>query len=114
MNSCRRSVILVWASANLTLSLVQGGTVHYNPVPQLHQQTVIKNVAPTALTVTTRTLTENDKLVQEQTKAYVITRFTEITVNGQRATLAQLKPGMRVSVTLGSDPLTAARIVANG
>jgi hypothetical protein len=47
-------------------------------------------------------------------KTLTITSFTEIIVNGQKATAAELKPGMAVSVTLGTDPLKASRIVATG
>jgi hypothetical protein len=48
------------------------------------------------------------------TRAFTITQFTEITVNGQRATIATLKPGMTVSVTIGVDPTQASRINATG
>ena len=41
-----------------------------------------------------------------------ITQFTEITVNGRKATAAELKPGMTVNVTLGTDPSKASRINA--
>jgi hypothetical protein len=35
-------------------------------------------------------------------------------VNGQRANIADLKPGMTVNVTIGVDPSRAARINATG
>jgi hypothetical protein len=35
-------------------------------------------------------------------------------VNGQRATLADLKPGMTMTVTIGTDPTHASRINAEG
>jgi hypothetical protein len=47
-------------------------------------------------------------------KTLGITQFTEITVNGQKATVAELKPGMNVTVTLGTDPTKASRINATG
>jgi len=47
-------------------------------------------------------------------KTLGITQFTEITVNGVKATAADLKPGMNVTVTLGTDPTKAARINATG
>ncbi len=40
------------------------------------------------------------------------TTTTSITVNGLKATLADLKPGMRVDVTQGLDRATAATIAA--
>ena len=47
-------------------------------------------------------------------KTLTINQFTEITVNGQKATAAELKPGMAVTVTLGTDPTKASRINATG
>ena len=38
------------------------------------------------------------------TRTFVMTQFTEINVNGLRATAADLKPGMVVNVTIGTDP----------
>ena len=43
-----------------------------------------------------------------------MTQFTEINVNGLRATAADLKPGMAVNVTIGMDPSQASRINASG
>ncbi|HEY0369021.1 MAG TPA: hypothetical protein VGC85_05450 [Chthoniobacterales bacterium] len=64
--------------------------------------TVITSVTPTALTI------QEDQV----TKSFMITPFTEVNVNGQRATVADLKPGMSVSVTLGSDASKLSRIAA--
>ena len=71
------------------------------PVPKAP---IIASVTPTAITVT------EDKT----TKTFTITQFTEINVNGQRATVADVKPGMTVNVTIGMDPSKASRIVASG
>ena len=46
------------------------------------------------------------------TRAFTITQFTEISVNGQRAAIADLKPGMTIDVTIGMDPTHAGRINA--
>ena len=46
------------------------------------------------------------------TKTLTITQFTEINVNGRKATVAELKPGMIVNVTLGTDPSKVSRINA--
>ena len=67
--------------------------------------------APTIADVTANSITVTEK---NTTKTLAITQFTEITVNGQRATAAELKPGMTVSITLGTDPSKASRINATG
>lgn len=71
--------------------------------PPKPRGTVIATVTPESITIT-----EN-----ATTKTFAITRFTEILVKGQRATLADLQPGMAVSVTLASDPTKASRINAS-
>jgi hypothetical protein len=43
---------------------------------------------------------------------YSIGSDTKVTVNGQDSTAADLKVGMKVTVTAGSDPKTAASIAA--
>jgi hypothetical protein len=79
------------------------GTKTFKPKPvPTPQPTVITNVTPTAVTVTD----------EKGTKTYTINQFTEITVNGQRATAADLKPAMTVTLTMGTDPTKASRIVA--
>jgi hypothetical protein len=47
-------------------------------------------------------------------KTLGITQFAEITVNGVKATAAELKPGMNVTITLRTDPTKASRINATG
>ena len=46
-------------------------------------------------------------------KGYRLKAFTDVTINGQKATAAQLKPGMDVVITL-ADPQTASKIAARG
>ena len=67
-----------------------------------HHDTVITSVSADSISIT------EDK----EAKTFKISQFTEVTVRGQKATLADLKPGMAVSVTIGSDPTTAGRIAA--
>ena len=74
-----------------------------SPTPK-YQPPVISSVTENTVTVTQEKLT----------RAFMITRFSEVTVNGQRATIADLKPGMTVSVTIGVDPSQARRGVATG
>ena len=62
-----------------------------------------------SVTGNTITVTEN-----KMTRAFRITQFTEVIVNGQKTTIAELKPGMTVSVTIGVDPTQAARVSASG
>ena len=71
--------------------------------PPIHTPTIA------SVTATSITITE-----AKTTKTLGINQFTEITVNGQKATAAELKPGMGVTVTLGTDPSKASRIVATG
>jgi hypothetical protein len=69
-----------------------------------YQQPVIASVIGNAITVTE----------QNTARTFTVTQFTEITVNGQRAGIADLRPGMTVNVTIGVDPSRAARINATG
>lgn len=64
-------------------------------------KTVVANVSATALTISGNT----------GAKTLNVTPFTEIIVNGQKATLADVKSGMVVDVAL-RDPTTASRITA--
>jgi hypothetical protein len=73
------------------------------PVPTYHGP-VISSVTGNAITVSDG----------KTTKTLTVTQFTEINVNGQRATIADLKPGMTADVTLATDPARAARINAEG
>lgn len=45
-------------------------------------------------------------------KTLAVTPFTEINVNGRKAQVTDLQPGMTVNVTLGTDPSKASRIMA--
>ena len=74
-----------------------------SPAPK-YQTPVISSVTGNTITVT------QDKA----TRAFTITRFSEVMVNGQKATVADLKPGMAVAVTIGVDPTQASRVVATG
>ena len=86
-----------------TTSAFAGGKKKTTP-PRQPQPTLIASVSGNAITVS------DDKI----TRTFVITQFTEINVNGQRATVADLKPGMVVNVTIGTDPTRAGRINASG
>ena len=66
---------------------------------------------PVIASVVGNTITVSE---EKTARTFIITQFTEITVNGQRAAVADLKPGMTVSVTIGVDPTRASRVNATG
>jgi hypothetical protein len=72
--------------------------------PTEQRPPVISNVTANSITVTN----------QKETRTFIVTPFIEINVNGQKGTIADLKSGMRVNVTIGVDPTRAGRIVASG
>ena len=87
----------------LSVSAFAGSKKKPTPPPQ---------APPTTITgVTANSVTISEAKVA---KTLAITQFTEINVNGRRATAADLKPGMTVTVTLGTDPSAASRINATG
>ncbi len=95
------SVLLV---VSMTAPAFAGGKKKKaSPAPKYH--------SPVIASVTGNTITVTE---EKTTRAFTITQFTEITVNGQRATIAELKPGMTVSVTIGMDSSQASRISATG
>ncbi len=95
---------LIAVCALLTVSmppLAQArGRKKRTPAPTPHA-IVIARIGANSITVTD----------ENTTKTVTVTQFTEITVNGRRATFADLKPGMVVSLTLSS-PTQASRITA--
>ena len=69
------------------------------PAPK--QETVISNVTGNSITVTD----------QNTAKTVNVSPLTEVMINGQKGTFADLKPGMAVSLVL-SGPTQASRIIA--
>jgi len=96
-------VSVLLAGITITPAFGKGRKKKVTPAP-VYQAPVISNATGNAITVSD----------QKTTRTFTITRFTEINVNGQRATIADLKPGMTVNVTIGMDPSYASRIVATG
>jgi hypothetical protein len=80
------------------------GVSRKKATPALVQTPVIWSVTATSITISEG----------KTAKTLGISQFREITVNGLKATAAELKPGMNVSVTLGTDPTKAGRINAMG
>jgi hypothetical protein len=97
-------VVLLLTAALATAPVFAGGRKKKSSPTPKYQTPIISSVTANSITVT------QDKV----TRAYTITRFSEVTVNGQKATIADLKPGMAVSVTIGVDPTQASRVVASG
>jgi hypothetical protein len=102
------SSILFFAVIALAINVVTdpvfaGSRKKATPSPEYHPP-VISSVTGNSITVTG----------EKTTRTFIVTQFTEINVNGQRGTIADLKPGMTVSVTIGVDPTRAGRIVATG
>ena len=95
------SICALFICAALTPAHAKAPRKKGSPPPTPHA-TVISSVSGNTITVT------DDK----NAKAITVTPFTEVTLNGQKATLADLKPGMRVELTLSS-PTQASRITAN-
>jgi hypothetical protein len=99
-----RLLVVVWVLlAAIAFSPAFGKSRKKKATPA-YQAPVIASVTANAITVTE----------QKTARTFTVTQFTEITVNGQRASIADLKPGMTVNVTLGMDPTRASRIVATG
>jgi len=96
-------VSVLLAGITITPAFGKGRKKKTTPAPAYHQP-VISSVTGNAITVSE----------QKTTRTFTVSRFTEINVNGQRATIADLKPGMTVNVTIGMDPSYASRIVATG
>ncbi len=108
--SMKESLFLLLVAVCTTLAVITatpafGGSKKKKatPAPKSHPP-IISSVTGNAITVSE----------EKTTRTFIITQFTEINVNGQRATIVDLKPGMTVSVTIGMDPTRASRVVATG
>ena len=100
-------------AACLALSLALPGTSRGGPKPTPRPPfkppyNVIQSVDATAKTLVVGHVNSMDT----STQTYKITQFTDIQVSGDKKTVADLQAGMKVSVTPGSDPGVADRIVA--
>jgi hypothetical protein len=96
-------VSVLLAGIAITPAFGKGRKKKTTSVPAYHQP-VVSSVTGNAITVSE----------QKTTRTFTVSQFTEINVNGQRATIADLKPGMTVNVTIGMDPSHASRINAEG
>ena len=103
MKACRFLLTLTMALGVFAADAAFGASKK-KPSPTPSQVPTIASVTANSITVTEG----------KTTKTLAITQFTEISVNGQRGTAADLKPGMTVTITLGTDPSKASRINATG
>jgi len=99
-----RFLVIAISLSLLALTPAFGASKKKPPAAPVIQGPTIASVTATSVTITE----------SKTAKTLTIDQFTEITVNGQRATAAELKPGMTVNVTLGTDPTKASRINATG
>jgi membrane-associated protease RseP (regulator of RpoE activity) len=127
-------------STILVLSFIRFGAVALGappvtPIPPLPKTTPQRTSVPVVVSVDANSITvqngihpggkvthhdevEDSKKTDAQKKnatnvrTYTVTRFTEITINGQRCSLSDIKPTMPVRVTAGMDPSQASIIAA--
>ena len=100
--------LFVVVSVLLALTVIgpasgKGKKKRSTPAPVYHTP-VISSVSGNAITVSD----------EKTTRTFTVTQFTEINVNGQKANIGDLKPGMTAKVTIATDPSRASRINAEG
>ena len=99
-----RLLVVVWILLAVSAFAPAFGKGSKTKATSAYQPPVIESVTGNAITVSER----------KTVRTFTVTQFTEITLNGQRASIADLKPGMTVNITIGVDPSRAARINATG
>lgn len=99
-----RSVVFALLIGMLLSSVAFAGSKK-KPTPPPQSQ------APTIASVTANSITVMEG---KMARTLLITQFTEIHVNGMKATAADLKPGMTVNIVISTDATKASRIDATG
>jgi hypothetical protein len=99
-----RSVVLALLLGMVLSSAAFGGSKKKPSPPPQSQSPTITSVTANSITV----------IEGKMAKTLLITQFTEINVNGLRATAADLKRGMTVSFVISTDATKASRINATG
>jgi hypothetical protein len=103
----------------LIISIPAGLVMADAPTPPLHAHTLILTVSDTSITVkigkiiSTGVGKDKKASVTYTNKPYKIDKYTTITLDGKTVTTADLKPGMRVSITPGLTGDTAGQITAS-
>jgi hypothetical protein len=93
-------IIAIVATAALAPNLHAAGKCRPRPAPA---HTTIVSVSENSITIKEA----------KETKTFTITKETEIDYQGQRVSVSQLQPGMRVEVTSGMTAGVASRINAS-
>jgi hypothetical protein len=103
MNKSRFVAYILIALLTTSVAAFGASKKKSSPPPAAAKSPTISSVTATSVTISEA----------NGSKTLQINQFTEITVNGQKATVADLKPGMTVNVTLGTDASKASRIAAS-
>jgi len=102
-----KRILLFTLTLLLALAFIMPNRVHAaakpSPTPVKHFHTVIGSVSADSITVQE----------PKATKTYKIDKYTRITYEGKTSTAADLKTGMRVSVSASTDPTVAEVITAS-
>ena len=104
-------IILVLVLAVGLQALLTGpasaGRMPNKPLPK-KEPPKVEHTTITSISAESITISEGGKA-----KTFKITKDTELSLKGQKATADDLKAGMRVSVSVGSDPTVASRVNAS-
>jgi hypothetical protein len=119
-------------SSLLFVSIASSGAVAFgqtplNPITPVPATTPHGTSVPVVVAVDADTITvqnglysgkaihhekEDQKKLPPNQRMYTVTRFTEITINGHKSQLSDIKKGMQVRVTAGTTPTEASIIAA--
>lgn len=103
----RRPAFLIFFLVGIATQLVAAP-----PKPKIPAKVVyiaIKSIDTTAMTITV----EPRNSMSTEAKTYKVTTSTVVKVNGNPATLAELKPDMAIHFTLAADNVTATELSAS-
>ena len=109
MNTALRRTLLALLICSTLPALVFAGGKLKPKEPFKPAYDVVQAVDPTANSVTIGHANSTDT----STKTYKLDKFSEVEVNGEKASLADVKPGMKASVTPGVVENTASRLVVS-
>ncbi len=110
MNS--RNFLCILGGAAVLGLLALGSTHGFAAVPKA-PKTAKATPVPTHSTIATISADSITVTEPKGSKTYKITKDTELDLKGEKVKVDDLKPGMRVSVTVGSDAAVAERISAS-
>jgi hypothetical protein len=112
-------------SSLLFVSIVSFGAVAFgqtplNPITPVPATTPHGTSVPVVVAVDADTITVQNglysgkatKKLPANQRVYTVTKFTEITINGHKSQISDIKKGMQVRVTAGTTPTEASIIAA--